>query len=45
MKLKLSEIAKLVDGKIDGDGEVIIEGVAGLREATNKDVSFLANPK
>ncbi len=43
--MKLSEIAALLDGSLQGDGEVEITAVAGLKEAGKGDISFLANPK
>lgn len=45
MRLTVSEIASLVGGTVRGDGAVVIEGAAGLAEATPRDVSFLSNPK
>ncbi|MDF7823856.1 UDP-3-O-(3-hydroxymyristoyl)glucosamine N-acyltransferase [Pontiellaceae bacterium B12227] len=43
--MKLSEIAEHVGGTIDGSGEIEIVSVAGLKEASEGDISFLANPK
>lgn len=43
--MKLSEIAERVGGAIEGNGDVEIKAVAGLKEASAGDVSFLANPK
>ena len=45
MKMSLSEIAALVGGEVHGDGGKLIEGAAGLDEATEKEISFLANAK
>lgn len=45
MKLRLSEIAELVEGRVTGNGELVITGAAGLLEASPEDISFLANPK
>lgn len=45
MRLTLAEIAQLVGGTLNGDGSRVIEGVAGLNEATEKDISFLGNVK
>lgn len=45
MKMSLSEIAALVGGEVRGDAAKQIEGAAGLDEATEKDISFLANAK
>ena len=43
--MKLSKIAEHIGGTIDGGSEVEITSVAGLKEASAGDISFLANPK
>ena len=43
--MKLSEIADRIGGTVDGNGDLEITSVAGLREASEGDISFLANPK
>ena len=43
--LTLREIATLVEGTLEGDPNVVITGVCGLREAREGDITFLANPK
>jgi len=43
--MKLSEIAERLGGTLEGDGEIEITSVAGLKEAGLADISFLANPK
>jgi len=45
MQLNLIEVAKLVDGEIDGDESLIIKGVAKIEEAGEGEISFLSNPK
>ena len=40
MALKVKEIAKLVGGKVSGDGERTIQGVAALEEAGPDDLAF-----
>ncbi len=45
MKIALKELAKLLDGKVIGDGDVEITGVAGIKEARPGDITFLANPR
>jgi len=45
MRKTLKEIAKLVEGEVVGDGSVVITGIAGIKEAHEGDVTFLANPK
>lgn len=41
----LSDIVTLVSGHYGGPGGVVITGVAPLAEATDAEISFLANPK
>lgn len=43
--MKLAEIAERLGGTLEGDGDVDIRAVAGLKEAGPGDLSFLANPK
>ena len=43
--MKLSEIAEHLSGTLEGNGEIEITAVAGLKEAGAGDLSFLANPK
>jgi len=43
--VKLSDIAEHLGATLEGDGEVDIVAVAGLKEASEGDISFLANPK
>jgi len=45
MKKKLRELAELVGGKVIGDGEVEIEGVASIDEAKAGEITFIASPK
>lgn len=40
--MRLAEAAALVGGRVAGDGKVEVTGVAGLREAGPKDLSFLS---
>ncbi|MCK4235984.1 MAG: UDP-3-O-(3-hydroxymyristoyl)glucosamine N-acyltransferase, partial [Candidatus Krumholzibacteria bacterium] len=41
----LEELARIVGGEIIGDRDVRIEGVAGIKEATEGEITFLANPR
>lgn len=43
--LKLHEIAQLVGGELVGDRNLVITGVAGIKEAQKGDITFLANAK
>jgi len=45
MQKTLKEIAKLIDGEVIGDGEILISGASGIREAAEGDITFLANSK
>lgn len=45
MQLKLTEVAQLVDGVIDGDEKLVITGIAKIEEAEEGDITFLSNPK
>ncbi len=41
----LEELADIVGGKIIGSRDVIIRGVAGIKEAEESQITFLANPR
>jgi UDP-3-O-[3-hydroxymyristoyl] glucosamine N-acyltransferase len=44
--MKLSELASLTSARVaDGSGDIEINGAAGLDDAREGDVSFLANPR
>lgn len=43
--MRLSELAERLSCRLEGDGKVEVVGVAGLQEAHEGDLSFLANPK
>ena len=45
MKVTLEAVARAIDGTVVGDGSVEITGVAGIREAQEGDLTFLANPR
>jgi UDP-3-O-[3-hydroxymyristoyl] glucosamine N-acyltransferase len=45
MGKSVAELAKIIDGAVEGDGSREISGISGLREAGAGDVTFLANPK
>jgi UDP-3-O-[3-hydroxymyristoyl] glucosamine N-acyltransferase len=45
MRKTLKEIAKLIEGEVVGDDSVVITGVAGIKEASVGEITFLANPK
>jgi len=45
MKKRLKELAELVGGKVVGDGEVEILGIASIDEAKTGEITFIASPK
>ena len=45
MRKSLREIAEIVDGIVEGDESVEIEGVCGIKDAGPGQITFLANPK
>lgn len=45
MPRTVKEIAKLVDGEIVGDAHLVISGIAGIEDAKEGDITFLANPR
>jgi len=45
MQKTLKEIARIIEGEIVGDADVMITGISGIKEAQPGDITFLANPK
>jgi UDP-3-O-[3-hydroxymyristoyl] glucosamine N-acyltransferase len=45
MKMKLRDIAELLNGTVIGDDTVMIGAVRGIDEAGQGDITFIANPK
>lgn len=45
MQKTLKEIAQIIAGEVVGDDSIMITGVAGIKEAQEGDITFLANPK
>ncbi|MBI5555133.1 MAG: UDP-3-O-(3-hydroxymyristoyl)glucosamine N-acyltransferase [Elusimicrobia bacterium] len=45
MEKTLAELAALVGGKIRGDPQLLIKGVAGIKEAKKDEITFLSNPR
>jgi len=44
-KLTLEEVAKLVDGEVVGDKNIVVTGICGIKEAQEGDLTFVANNK
>jgi UDP-3-O-[3-hydroxymyristoyl] glucosamine N-acyltransferase len=45
VEIALAELARKIGGTLEGDGTLVIRGVAGVREAREGDLSFVANPR
>jgi UDP-3-O-[3-hydroxymyristoyl] glucosamine N-acyltransferase len=43
--MKLAEFSKIVHGAIHGDPDIEIQGAAGVREATEGDITFVSSPQ
>ncbi|MBC8206304.1 MAG: UDP-3-O-(3-hydroxymyristoyl)glucosamine N-acyltransferase [Kiritimatiellales bacterium] len=43
--MKLLELVEKIGGTLEGDGNIEIQGVAGIREAASSQISFMSNPK
>ena len=45
MKLTVAEIAKRLDGKVEGNPETEISGLSGIREAQSGNLAFVSDPR
>lgn len=45
VKKTLREVAQIVNGEVVGDGDIVVTGVCGIREAEEGDLTFVANEK
>jgi UDP-3-O-[3-hydroxymyristoyl] glucosamine N-acyltransferase len=45
MRKTLREIAELVNGVVEGNENVVVTGVAGIKDARPGDITFVGNPK
>lgn len=45
MNTTAGQLAELLDGKLEGDPDLVITGVAKIEEARPGEITFLANPK
>ena len=43
--MTLAQIARLIDGKVEGDPSMVITGISGIKEAKKGDITFLANAR
>jgi UDP-3-O-[3-hydroxymyristoyl] glucosamine N-acyltransferase len=45
MSAKVSELAAIVHGRVQGDGDVLIQSVAGLESAGAGDITYVQDEK
>jgi len=45
MQISVSDIAKLINGELIGDGTILVNGFSGIKEAKKNELTFLSNPK
>src|SRR5208283_4837557 len=45
VRIRVADIAKLVNGEVIGDGNLAVSGFSGIKEAKKDDLTFLSNPK
>jgi UDP-3-O-[3-hydroxymyristoyl] glucosamine N-acyltransferase len=45
MRKTLKQIAEFLNGELVGDGDVVVTGICGIKEAREGDITFLANPR
>ena len=45
MKFSVNQISALLNGKIEGNGEIIISGLGKIQDAIANELTFLSNPK
>ena len=45
MEFKAKDIAALLKGVVEGDGEVMVNNVSKIEEGKPNTLAFLANPK
>jgi UDP-3-O-[3-hydroxymyristoyl] glucosamine N-acyltransferase len=45
MHKTIKEIAKIINGEVIGRDDILITGASGIKEASEGDITFLANPR
>ena len=45
MQVKVKDIAKFINGELTGDGEILINGISGVKEAKEGELAFILNAK
>ncbi|HAY34078.1 MAG TPA: UDP-3-O-(3-hydroxymyristoyl)glucosamine N-acyltransferase [Ignavibacteria bacterium] len=43
--MKLSEIADIIEGKVEGNADLIITGIGKIETANGNEITFISNPK
>ena len=44
-QISVADIALLVKGELIGDGDLLVGGFSGIKEAKKNELTFLSNPK
>ena len=45
MRMSVEEVARIVNGEVIGDKNIVITGICGIKEAKEGDLAFVANNK
>ena len=45
MQAKVSEIAAMLNGSVEGDGDIVLNTICKIEEGSSNGLSFLSNPK
>src|ERR1700679_1825169 len=45
VQMSVSDIAQLVKGELIGDGEILVSGFSGIKEAKKNELTFLSNTR
>ena len=43
--MKAKDVAKFINGELSGDGEILISGISGVKEAGDGQLAFVLSPK
>ncbi len=45
IQISVADISRLIKGELIGDGELLVSGFSGIKEAKKNELTFLSNPK
>ena len=43
--IKLKDLSRILEGELSGNGEILITGISGIREANEGDITFISHQK